>query len=214
VLLLPLLALTAAGPAIARAREDGSLELWLSQPIGRFAYLAGVTLVRYGALVVPLLAVLLVAAAWASLTQAEAVPWRLLGEAAAVNASLLWAFVALGIWTSVLVRGLSKTTTYLLLFWALGIALLDFALIGLMLQWRLPARTVFVLAALNPVQAARLAILSGVEPDLAMLGPVGFYLANRIGSRALFALGVGWPALFGTGIWLFALRAFRRRDAV
>ena len=55
VLILPLLALTGSGSAIARSREEGSLELWLSQPIGRTAYLAGVTLVRYAALALPLL---------------------------------------------------------------------------------------------------------------------------------------------------------------
>jgi hypothetical protein len=57
------------------------------------------------------------------------------------------------------------------------------------------------------VEAARIAILSGVDPDLSVLGPVGFWLANTLGSKVSFAIGVGWPALLGT----FALWRAERR---
>ncbi len=214
VLLLPLLALTGTGAAIARAREDGSLEFWLSQPIGRGAYLAGVTAVRFAAVALPLVVVLLGLAAWGRGVLGQTVPWDLLLRITAVSLALLWAFVALGIATSVLAGSVSRATTWILLFWALGVALLDVALIGLLLQWQLPARTVFALAVFNPVEAARLALLSTAEPELAVLGPVGFYLANRIGRGALFALGTGWPLAFGLGVFGLAWRAFERRDAV
>jgi hypothetical protein len=77
-----------------------------------------------------------------------------------------------------------------------------------------PAPLVFVLAAVNPVQAARMALLSAAEPTLATLGPVGFYLANHVGAEGLFALGVLWPTAVGLGGWLLAWLAFRRGDAV
>jgi hypothetical protein len=77
-----------------------------------------------------------------------------------------------------------------------------------------PALAVFALAAANPVQAARLALLSSAEPTLATLGPVGFFLANRVGAGALFGLGVAWPALVGGLGWWLAWAAFRRGDAV
>ena len=59
VLFLPLLALLASVQAVNRARDDGSLELFLSHPIGRGAYLAGVAGVRFAALALPLAAVML-----------------------------------------------------------------------------------------------------------------------------------------------------------
>ncbi len=214
VLVLPLLGLLGAGGSIARAREDGSLELWLTQPIGRPVYLAGVTAVRFGVLALPLLAMLALLAAWARWGVGQAVPWGFLLRTAAVSTALLWAFVALGVATSVWVRGGSKATTYVLLFWALAVALLDVALIGVMLQWQLPARALIALALANPVQSARLALLSAADPELAVLGPVGFYAATRLGRDALLALGVGWPLLFGAGSWWLALEGFRRRDAV
>jgi hypothetical protein len=104
--------------------------------------------------------------------------------------------------------------TYLILFWVAGVALLDFGLIGLMLGWELNPRAVFLIAALNPVEAARLALLSAAEPDLATLGPVGFYLSNRVGATGLLAWGVAWPLAFGCAVWGLALRWFRRSDLV
>ena len=90
----------------------------------------------------------------------------------------------------------------------------DFALVGLMLQWRLNPQTVFLLAALNPVQSARMALLSGAAPELSVLGPVGFYLTNRVGAGALFAVGTLWPAVLGAAAWALAFRSFRRADIV
>jgi len=69
-----------------------------------------------------------------------------------------------------------------------------------------------VLAILNPVQAARLALLSGIETDLGTLGPVGFFLANRIGATALLLLGLAWPLVVGTVAWLSAWRNLQSND--
>jgi ABC-type transport system involved in multi-copper enzyme maturation permease subunit len=211
VLVLPLLALTATGQLVGRARDDGSLELLLAQPLARSAWLLGVTATRIAVLVLPLVLVMLGLAGYGQLA-GQVVPWPFVGRVIAVSAGLLWCFVGVGIAISVLVRNQARAVTYVILTWALTVALLDAGLVGLMLTWRLDARAVFILAALNPAQDARLAILSSLEPDLGTLGPVGFYLATRIGSGALAALGVGWPVLLGTLSWLGALRAFRRRD--
>jgi ABC-2 type transport system permease protein len=213
VLFLPLLALLATVQAVNRARDDGSLELFLSHPIGRGSFLAGVTAVRLFVLVVPLAAVM-GALALLGAARGHAVPWPFFARALVVCVALLAAYVGLGLATSVLVRNPARAMTLVFLVWAASVALLDFAGIALLLQWRLPAQAVFALAAVNPVQAARLALLSAAEPTLATLGPVGFYLANRLGSGALLGLGVVWPTALGAIGWLAAWRAFRRGDAV
>jgi hypothetical protein len=142
------------------------------------------------------------------------VPWPFFARALAVCAALLAAYAGLGLATSVLVRNPARAMTVVFLVWTASVALLDFAGIALLLQWRLPAQAVFALAAANPVQSARLALLSAAEPTLATLGPTGFYLANRLGSGVLLGLGVGWPTAVGAIGWLAAWRAFRRGDAV
>ncbi len=214
VLVLPLLALSATAQAVGHAREEGALELLLSQPISRFAYVTGVTAVRYLALLVPLVLVIALMSVIGVVVFGEAMPWRFVGRTLALSAALLWAFVGLGLVVSTFVRHAAKAMMYALLLWALGIALLDFALVGMMLEWHLDARAVFLLAALNPVESARMALLSAAQPELGVLGPVGFFLATRVGPTALFALGVAWPAAVGFGGFAVATQRFRHGDLI
>jgi len=214
LLLLPLLALTATGQTINRARDDGTLELLFSLPMRRGAFFAAVSLTRYLVLALPLAALMVGMAIIGRVAFGQAIPWGFLLAAVAVSSSLLLAFVGLGLLVSTLVRNQARAMIWLLLLWAAGVALLDFALVGLMLQWRLDPASVFLLAALNPVQAARMALLSGLQPELSVLGPVGFFLANRVGEAGLVALGIGWPTLLAATCWLLSLHRFRRGDLV
>lgn len=214
VLALPLLALIAVAPAIQRSRDDGTLELLLSQPLDPRAWFIAVCGVRYLALLAPLAATLVGLGVWGQLAHGDPMPWGFVGRCLAVSASLLFAFVGIGATISVFVRNPARIITYLVLAWAAGIALLDFGLIGLMLTWRLEPHAVFTLAAVNPVEAARLGLLSYLEPDLATFGPVGFYLATKIGGATLFALGVAWPAVLGALTSFVAYLGFARTDRI
>jgi ABC-type transport system involved in multi-copper enzyme maturation permease subunit len=214
VLLIPLLALTGSGQVISRAREDGTLELLLSHPITRNEYFSGVSIVRYAVLIVPLAVLMVMLGVYGRLVFGQSIRWAFLGRSLAVSASLGWAFVGIALAVSVAVRNQAKAMVYLLVIWVTAVVMLDFALIGLMLQWRLNARVVFLLACLNPVETARMALLSAAEPSLGVLGPVGFYMANRIGAGWLFALGTIWPLAVGFAAWLLAWRSFARGDVV
>jgi ABC-type transport system involved in multi-copper enzyme maturation permease subunit len=214
VLFLPLLALTGTTQTLAHARDEGALELLLSQPIPRRAYFFGVAAVRYLVLLVPLVALVALMSALGTFAFAEDVPWAFVGKALAISAALLWAFVGLGLAVATIVRNQAKAMMYGLLLWALGVALLDFALVGMMLAWRVDARAVFLLASLNPVESARMALLSTAQPDLAALGPVGFFMSTRVGPGALLALGIAWPAVVGLAAFTAALRRFCRDDLI
>jgi ABC-2 type transport system permease protein len=211
VIVLPLLALTATGQVVGRARDDGSLELLLSQPFRRSAWLLGVTVTRFAVLIAPLAAIVVAMGLYGQ-ARGQVIPWGFVGRILLVSASLLWAFVGIGLAISVGVRNQARAITYVVLTWGLAVALLDIGLVGMMLRWRLDAHAVFSLAALNPVQDARLALLSGLDHDLGTLGPVGFYMTTRIGDSGMYALGVVWPALLGTLAWISALVGFRRGD--
>jgi hypothetical protein len=76
-------------------------------------------------------------------------------------------------------------------------ALHDVLLIATLLRTHLPPEVVFFLAALNPSEAARVGILTSVDPELSALGPVGFWLANMLGASVALVVAVGWPALLG-----------------
>jgi ABC-2 type transport system permease protein len=212
VVLLPLIALTATAPAIGRARDDGSLELLCAQPLGRGAYLVAITGVRVAAILAPVAAVFVAIALWGAVSDGQPVPWAYLARALGVLAALAWAFAGIGFLISTLVRHPVRMLTYVVVSWAAGVALLDAGLIGMLLRWRLDPHVVFALAAINPVEDARLALLSGIDRDLSTLGPVGFYLAGQLGDAALHALGLAIPLVWGTVTWLAALAHFRRAD--
>ncbi len=214
VLILPLLALAGCGQVVNGARDDGALEFLFSLPVARGEYFAAVSLVRFLALLAPLL-VLMPALGLVGLWGFDQpIPWGFLGRSLAISASLLWSFAGIGLALTVWVRNQAKALMYLLLAWIVGVALLDFALIGLMLQWRLNPEAVFLLACLNPAQCARMALLSAADPSLAALGPVGFHLAHRVGAATLFVAGVAWPTTVGCLAWAAGWGRFRRGDLV
>ncbi|MFY9341736.1 MAG: ABC transporter permease [Planctomycetota bacterium] len=212
--LLPLLALSATGQVVNTARDDGSLELLLANPVSRTGYFVGTTLVRVAALCLPLLVAMPLMAVLGAGAFGQDVPWDFLLRGMLVSTTLLLCFVALGLLVSTLVRNQAKALMLSILIWAAGVALIDFALVGVMLQWELPPSAVVALAALNPVQCARLALLSAAQPELSTFGPVGFFLANKVGSTGLLWAGIGWPLLVGVTAWVWSLGAFRRRDLV
>jgi ABC-type transport system involved in multi-copper enzyme maturation permease subunit len=214
LLLLPLLALAATGQVVNRARDDGTLELLFSLPLRRSAWFVGTSLVRLAALAAPLFLLLLGMGAVGQLLLHQAVPWPFVWRALLTCVALIVAFTGLGLAISTFVRHPARAMMYLVVAWGLGVALLDFGLIGAMLRWHVNPRLVFLLAGLNPVESARLALLSGLDPELATLGPVGFYLATRLGGGALYALGVLWPLAAGAAAWGAALWRFRRGDLV
>ena len=116
----------------------------------------------------------------------------------AISLSLAWAFLGVGLFVSSVARTAERAVVYALLVWVVATALHDFALVGLLLHARVPPRIVFALAAINPSEAARIGILTSVDPELSVLGPVGFYIANTLGAtRALF-VAVAWPFVLGT----------------
>jgi ABC-2 type transport system permease protein len=214
VLLIPLLALTGSGQVITRAREDGTLELILSHPIMRGEYFAAVSLVRYGALIVPLLVLMPALAIYGRVVLSSPVAWSYVVRMLAVSAALAWAFVGIALAVSATARSQARATVYLLVIWVIAVAVMDFGLIGMMLTWRLNAQSVFILACLNPVETARMALLSSADSSLGVLGPVGFYLANRIGTGWLLILGIVWPVAVGSFAWLMAWEIFSQGDVL
>lgn len=215
VLAVPLVALVATSQTIVRARQSGFFELMLSLPVRRRDWFAGIVASRFVVVVGPLVVLLagaLVYAAVAGEGDAALLPTVL--RSLAVTASLAWAFIGIGFFVSAHAKTPERATVLALVAWIGASALHDFALIGALLRFRLAPAAVFALAAANPVEAARIAVLGSVDPDLSVLGPVGFWLANALGPTATLAVGVAWPALLGTLALCGASRRLSRSDLV
>lgn len=215
VVAVPLVALVATCQAIARTRTNGHLELLFSQPVRRSDWFLALVASRAAVLLGPLLAALAGTAAVGRLTGPTDVTLLPIAfHAALVSSSLVLAYLGLGLLVSTLARTMERAVVLALLVWLGSVALHDFALIGLLLQWRMPAPVVFGLAAVNPVEAARIAVLASIDPELAVLGPVGFWIANELGPRLAYSVGLAWPATVGVlSLWA-AFRLLRDGDAI
>jgi ABC-2 type transport system permease protein len=212
-IVLPLVALVATSQTVVRARTSGFFELFLTQPVRRSDWFAALVGSRLLVIAGPLLALL--ALAWIiGAARGETALFALVAKSAGVALSLTCAFVGIGCLISASARTSERATVASLVTWLGVSALHDFALIGVMLKVHLPASAVFTLAALNPVESARLAILGSINPELSVLGPVGFWLANTLGPRLIAGVGIGWPLILGAlTTWLAAYR-IERMDLV
>lgn len=215
VVAVPLVALVATCQAIARARTVGHLEFLFTLPTRRSDWMFALVLSRAAVLLGPLLLLLGgTAVAGMVVDRGDAVLLPMILHTVLVSSSLVLAFLGLGLLLSALAKTMERAVVLAVLVWIAAVALHDFALIGLLLQWRLPAPLVFVLAAVNPVEAARLAVLASVDPELSVLGPVGFWIANELGPERAYFFGLAWPATVGVVGLAAAFRLLCRGDAV
>ena len=215
VLAVPLVALVATSQAVVRARQSGFFELMLSQPVRRSDWLTSIVLSRLVVVIGPLVVIFvgaLVAGPFIEAADKPLVPVVL--RSLVTTASLAWAFIGIGLWISSVARSPERATILSLVAWLAASALHDFALVGALLRFKLAPSVVFTLAALNPAEATRIAILSGVDPELSVLGPVGFWLANTLGPRMALGIGVVWPVLLGSFALWRAERRLARSDLV
>ena len=211
VIVLLLVALVATHQSIVRARSTGMFELLLAQPVRRQDWLLAAVASRLLVIVGPL-AVLLLGTLVFGATSGESGLAPLVVRSLLVVGSLSLGFVGIGVLVSSAARSTERATVYALVVWLGASVLHDFGLIGLLLRWDLSPPVVFALAALNPVEASRIAILGSVDPELSVLGPVGFWLANSVGPRLSLVLGVGWPVVVGAIALLVARRNLQRSD--
>ena len=214
VIAVPLVALVASSQTIVRAKSSGFFELVLAQPCRRKDWLLAVVASRVVVVLGPLAVLLLATLGAGAVTGSDEALLPLVLRSLAITAGLSWAFLGIGFLASSLAPTPERATVYALLAWVVGAALHDFALIGALLRFKLTPQAVFALAALNPVEAARVALLSGVDPELGVLGPVGFWLANSFGPKLTLLVGVGWPLLLGTLCLWLASRRLGRADLV
>lgn len=215
VLTVPLVALVATSQTIVRARQSGFFELMLSQPVRRADWFTGVVTSRFAVVVGPLVVLLLATLALGSVTgPRDAALMPIVLRSLAVTSALAWSFVGIGFCISAYARVPERATVLALVAWMGASALHDFALIGVLLRFKLAPAAIFALAAANPACSARIAILGSVDPELSVLGPVGFWLANTLGPRLTLLVGIAWPALVGSVALLAARRRLTSMDLV
>ncbi len=213
LLLVPGLALFSTVQVITWARQAGVLEWYLSHPVSRDACFTSMLAPRVAAVAGPV-ALAVVGLEVVSLAFGEPIPAALVARLLVVLVGQALCFSAIGAWISVTSPSAEQALVRGIVVFVACAVLLDFGLVGAMLRWRLEPRVVLLLSAFNPIQAGRLAVLSGADPELGVLGPVGTWISTTLGAGGASAYALGWPLVVSAGAWWAARRAFRLRDVL
>lgn len=214
IVVFPLVVLIGTHSAIVRARTSGFCELMLTQPVRRSTWFWGLLWSRVVVLVAPLVVILLGCAMAAAFVEEEPGLAGVAARSLGITTALIFAFLGVGLWISARAKTLERAVVLALLAWVVTAAVHDMFLIALLLRTTLPPHLVFLLSALNPSEAARVGLLTSVDPELSALGPVGFWLANRLGPSLALAVAIGWPLTVGLfGSWR-AARVLEKADLV
>ena len=214
IVVFPLVVLVGTHSAIVRAKTSGFFELMLTQPVRRAQWFWGLLLARVAVLIGPLVVVMVGAALASLVLEPEPGLAAVAARSLAITVSLVFSFIGVGLWVSSRSRTLERAMVWALVAWVVTAALHDVLLIAVLLRTPLPPEVVFFVSALNPSEAARVGILSSVDPELSALGPVGFWLANSLGPTLALVIAVGWPALLGLLTTWRAARNLERADLV
>lgn len=214
LLIFPLLVLIATHAAIVRARSSGFCELLLTQPVKRSSWFHAVLISRLVILLGPLLVLLFVTLALAAFVEPEPGLAFTAFKSLAICAALVFAFVGVGLLVSTMARNAERALVWAMVIFVVTSALHDVLLISVLLRTPLPPQLVFALSAMNPSEAARIGLLASVDPELSVLGPVGFWLANALGPAVALTVAIGWPLLLGSVTAWLALRRTRTMDLI
>jgi Cu-processing system permease protein len=212
MLIVPLMALTIGAGTIAGERERGMLVYLLAQPVARTEVLLG----KFLGLAMALLASLCVGFG----LSAALLAWRG-GMGAAEPASfamlvgftfvLSLAMLSLGMLISACARKAGVAVGVSLFLWLALVFLSDLGLMTGTIVFKLRVEELFMLAAVNPLQAFKLAALNQLNASLDVLGPAGLYASQTFGPRLPLILGgtlLAWVVLpLGLALAVFARRS-------
>lgn len=214
IVVFPLVVLVGTHSAIVRAKTSGFFELMLTHPVKRGTWFKALLLSRLLVLVGPLVVILLGCAVAAALLEPEPGLGQVAARSLLITASLIFAFVGLGLYVSSRAKTLERAMVWALLLWVVTAALHDVLLIAVLLRTPLPPQAVFFAAMVNPSEAARVGLLTSVDPELSALGPVGFWVANKLGASLSLLLAVAWPFALGAFATWRAACQLERADLV
>lgn len=208
LLFVPLLALFPATAAIVEERESGAMDYMLAQPVDAGEVFAG----KWGGVATAVVLAMTIGVGGAgALAVLRGVPVSLIVLLYGFVVLLALVFVSGGLCFSAVARSRAHAMTLGIVTW---LVLVAFGTLGLMLafvRWGLPEQVLVLWSFLNPVEAFRLGIMSALDPDLSLLGPVGADIIEWLGRDGTLVMTAAslivWsvvPALVGRRV--FAIR--------
>ena len=211
LLMVPIVALIMGASSIAGERETGTLITQLGQPVGRTEFLLGKFLGQFGAVALATLAGFgLAGIVVAVLAPPEDISVYVLFVALVIALTL--AMLSLGYFLSVVCGSRLRALLAAVFVWFAMALLMDLVAIGALAVAHLSEPLLWVMLLLNPVEIVRLLAIFTLEPDLYVLGPLGSFLRESVGTgTAVAVMGAALAAWAAIPLAL-ACAVFRRQD--
>lgn len=211
LLIVPLLALILGAGAIAGERERGTLLGLLSQPISATELLLG----KYVGLLVAIWMALalgfgssaILVSAFNPLTDAG---YYLLFVV--LSATLAAVMLAVGMLISVISASRVKALSIAVAVWFVFVLFYDLGAIALALALSTSGRSLLLTVLINPVESVRILAILRLESDPQILGPLGSYVSNELGTRVSVALLVSSLSAWIAAPLGIAARVFAKQD--
>jgi ABC-type transport system involved in multi-copper enzyme maturation permease subunit len=122
------------------------------------------------------------------------------------------ATLSIGLLISVLSKTRMASIAIAIVAWFLLVLVYDIGAIALALTLSASGDTLLLATLANPVEGVRILAVIGLQPDLRVLGPLGSYLVNEIGTGTTVVLLLGALGMWTAAPLVMAVRVFRGQD--
>jgi ABC-type transport system involved in multi-copper enzyme maturation permease subunit len=207
LMFVPLMSLFPAAAAISEERESGVLEYILAQPVAAQEVYIG----KWGGIAVAVLLSLTVGfGAASSVAILRGVPPGLVAILFGFVLLLSLCFVAVGLCLSTVTATRTRAITFGIVAWFALVALGTLGVIVLFVRWGIPENVLVAWSFINPIEAFRIGVVSALDPDLSLLGPVGVSIVERLGNGGTIALAAGTLIAWAIIPGIVGLNVFRK----
>lgn len=210
-LILPIFILVSTVRTLVKEKENSIFEYLLSFPISLKEYFFAKFLSRFIVLSVPLLGSMC-AAVLLCILKGQKVPYEVIFLYTGLLIVSTFFYVSLSFLISSIVKSQEAGLGLSLFIWLVFIALLDIALLGLMIKALLPENLIYAIALCNPTQVFKIAAISLFDPVLSVVGPVSFFILDTLGSIPFLVYAFCYFSILGTGMVFSAFYFFSRKD--
>jgi len=188
-------------------------EYMLSFPISLKEYYWGKVFGRFITVFLPVFIAMVFAIIYGIFKGAE-VPWSIFLLYTGLLFAMSSAFLGIAFFISSIVKSSEMALGISFFVWIFLLAFIDIALISLMMQERMSTGLIIGIAMVNPMEIFRVAAISLFDPQLTVMGPVAFYILDRVSQSMFVLISIGYPLLLGIGFAFLGFKIFTNKDLV
>ena len=213
IVILPIFILVTTVRSISGDRDSHILEYMLSFPISLKSYYWGKVLGRFITVFLPIFLAMIFAIIYGIIKGAD-VPWDIFFLYTGLLFSMSLAFLGIAFFISSSVKSSEMALGISFFVWIFLLAFIDIALISLMMQQRVNTELIITIAMLNPMEIFRISAISLFDPELTVMGPVAFYILDRMDQKVFVFISIIYPFLLGLFFAFLGFKIFSKKDLV